>query len=247
MLRSINRIIGYKMSATDGDVGKCRDFLFDDENWTIRYMVADTGGWLTDRKTLISPISLGRPDWESSAFPVMLSKEAIEKSPTLDSHAPVSRQFEQQWYAHYSWPYYWQGGATWGSVPVPMQVAPITAKQFAAQRQEINESHLRSVNEVINYRIHATDDDIGHVEDLLVDDHDWRVRYMVIDTANWLPGRQVIVSPDWITQVKWEDSSVSIDLTKDGVEQSPTFEPHLPVNREYEAAIYDSHGKPVYW
>lgn len=247
MIRSINKVIGYTLAATNGEIGKCRDFLFDDEKWAIRYMVADSGGWLSDRKTLISPVSLGSPDWESKAFPVMLSKEEIENSPPLDSDAPVSRQFEQQWHAHYRWPYYWQGGATWGSVPVPTQVAPVTAEQFAAQRQEIIDSHLRSVGEVTNYRIHATDGDIGHVEDFLVDDHDWRLRYMVIDTANWLPGRNVLVSPEWITEVKWTDSSVQVDLTKEGVKMSPEYDPSVPVNREYEAQVYDFHGKPVYW
>lgn len=247
MLRSAKQIRGYKLAATDGDIGSCEDFLFDDQQWTVRYMVADTGGWLSGRRVLISPVSLGTPDWKSSAFPVQLTKQQIEDSPSLASDAPISRQFEQQWHQHFSWPYYWQGGATWGTVPVPTQVAPVTSEQYAEQLAEIAECHLRSLGEVINYQIHASDGDIGHVKDFLVDDEDWRLRYLLIGTGNWLPGRTVMCSPDWIKEVKWGDSSVTVDMTKQGVKDSPEFDPSLPVNREYETRLYDFHGRPVYW
>ena len=64
MLRSVKSMEGYVLRATDGDIGRCKDFLFDDEFWTVRYMVADTRKWLPGRKVLISPISLESPDWQ---------------------------------------------------------------------------------------------------------------------------------------------------------------------------------------
>lgn len=247
MLRSVNAIAGYQLAAQDGKIGSCKDFLFDDELWTLRYMVADTGGWLSGRRVLISPNFLGTPDWESKSFPVELKKKQIEAAPELDSDAPISRQFEMQYYSYYSMPYYWQGGVAVGAAPSPTAIATVSPEEAAEQREEIKGCHLRSTSEVVNYRIHATDGDIGHVEDLLVEVDNWRIRYMVVDTKNWLPGRKVIISPDWITDVSWSSSSVSVDVPKEHVKDSPEYDPHLPINRDYEERLYDFHGRPVYW
>jgi hypothetical protein len=107
MLRSVKEVKGYMVQAKDGKIGRCKDFLFDDETWTIRYMVADTGKWLPDKKVLISPVSLGEPDWASNLFPVRLSKKQIEQAPELDENAPVSRQYEIKYHEYYGWPLYW--------------------------------------------------------------------------------------------------------------------------------------------
>jgi len=106
MLRSIKEITGYVLQAVDGEIGRCKDFLFDDENWTIRYMVADTGKWLPGKKVLISPISLAEPDWTSSLLPVRLSQKQVEQAPELDENAPVSRQYEIKYHQYFGWPTY---------------------------------------------------------------------------------------------------------------------------------------------
>lgn len=115
MLRSLKEINNYLLKAEDGEIGRCRDFLFDDRSWTIRYMVADTGDWRKERKVLVSPISLGEPDWGSKLFPVKLTKKRIEEAPALDEHAPVSRQYETSLAQYYSWPYYWGDAASQGA------------------------------------------------------------------------------------------------------------------------------------
>jgi hypothetical protein len=106
---------------------------------------------------------------------------------------------------------------------------------------------LRSVKELCNYVLEATDGEIGRCKDFLFDDGRWTVRYMVVDTRNWLPGRKVLVAPVWITSVDWAESKVSVDLTREQVKNSPEYDPSTPVKREYEVRLYDFYGRPNYW
>ncbi len=109
MKRSIKSLIGYTMGATDGEIGKVKEFYFDDESWTIRYLIVETGSWLSGRKVLISPDALLTPDWQQKVFPVNLTKKQIKNSPHIDTEKPVSRQQEMKLYEHYPWTSYWEG------------------------------------------------------------------------------------------------------------------------------------------
>jgi len=94
MLRSLKKLFGNKILATDGQIGRVHDFYFDDQEWTVRYMVADTGGWLKGRLVLISPAALGEADWGAESFPVNLTRQQIGESPGIEEDLPVSRQQE---------------------------------------------------------------------------------------------------------------------------------------------------------
>ena len=247
MLRSVKELYNYVLEAKDGEIGRCKDFLFDDQYWVIRYMVADTGKWLPGRKVLISPISLGEPDWDSKLFPVRLTKRQIDEAPGLDEDAPISRQYEISWTQYYGWPYYWDGIDTWGALSYPVALYDAKIPENQTIKVDSGDDHLRSVDEVTGYHIQATDDEIGHVENFIIDDKTWIIRYMVVDTRNWLPGRKVLVTPVWITSVDWAESKVSVDLTREQVKDSPEYDPSAPVNREYEVRLYDFYGRPKYW
>jgi len=252
MLRIAKEIQGYVLKAEDGDIGRCKDFLFDEQHWTIRYMVADTGRWLPGRKVLIAPIALGEPDWQNRRFPVRLTKEQIERAPSLDEDAPVSRQHETQYFQYYGWPTYWGGIGAWGAGAYP-PAAPLVPpwdpqrKPFSRFETEAGDEHLRSVNEVTGYRVQAEDGEIGHVEDFIVDDATWTIHYLVVDTRNWLPGKKVIVPPSWSVSVDWGQSKVFTDLQQEQVRNSPEFDPAAPMNREIEERVYDFYGRPRYW
>lgn len=249
MLRSLIELLDYVLAAEDGEIGRCSDFLFDDRHWTTRYMVADTGKWLPRRKVLISILSLGEPDWTNRLFPVKLTKRQIKESPSLDEDAPVSRRYETEYFDYFHWSYYWVGADVWGGGPYPLAYAEPTPvrKAETAPDARPEESHLRSVKEVKGYHIRATDGEIGHVEDFIVDEADWVIRYMVANTRNWLPGRKVLVTPPWIESIEWAERQVQVDLTKQGVKESPEYDPSQPVNREYEVQLYDYYGRPHYW
>lgn len=255
MLRSAYEMLGYELKSGEETFGKVRDFLFDHDQWTIRWLVADTGTWLPDRKVLISPIALDEPLWDQRVFPVHMSREQIENAPGLDTDAPVSRQYEKHWFDEFGWPYYWAPGGTVGGAGVWAGALQPQAALMMQQREnkemdttpETDEEVVRSVSEVRGYHFQAADSDCGHVDDFIVDDESWTLRYMVVDTRNWLPGRKVLVAPDWIKSITWVDRQVICELTKNDIEGSPEYNPSEPVNRAYEQQLYDYYGRPVYW
>lgn len=242
MLRNIDSIQNYNLMAKDGEIGKCRDFLFDDAQWTIRYMVADTARWLPGRKVLISPLSLETPQWPDHLLPVNLTKEEIKESPLLEEDAPVSREYEMRYSDHFQYPYYWPHGDLWG---IRNYTPTVPATHTSEPIEDAQGSNLRSAKEVTGYHIQALDGDIGHVEDFVIDDTMWSIRYLVIDTRNWLPGRKVLIAPTWVDHIRWADETVDVNMNKERIEQSPSYDPKQPVNLGYEARLYDYYGKPV--
>ncbi len=243
MLRSLREIKGFDLRATDGEIGKVADFQFDDVDWTVRYMVAETGNWLLGRRVLISPVELGRPDWDNRRLPIALTQDQIERSPDVAAEAPVSRQKETELAMYYGWMPYW------GQVGSPAMVFP--AKYAGTQparedREQSGDPHLRSVKEVLGYHIRARDEKIGHVEDFLTDEN-WVIRYIVVDTRNWLPGRTVLVAPPWIQDVDWAESLVHVHLEAEEIRTAPEWDPDRPVSREYEQALHEHYGRPPYW
>lgn len=251
MLRSTKELQNYVLRAGDGEIGRCKDFLFDDVQWIVRYMVADTRKWLPGRKVLISPQSLEKPDWVQKRFPVNLSRQQIKESPPLETDQPVSRQYETEWSEHYGLPAYWLGPGGWGTIyhpaePVSNQPAGSLKDKLQAAAED-GDSHLRSVEEVIGYHIQASDGEMGHVEDFFADDRIWTLNYIVVDTRNWLPGRKVLVSPLWASTVSWTERKVFFELSKEKIKDSPEYNPAEPPDRKYEGLLHDYYGYSPYW
>jgi hypothetical protein len=229
MLHSINELKGYVIAAEDGEIGRCKDFLFDDRHRAIRYMVADTAKWLLGRKVLVSPIALGKPDWETRRFPVQLTQEEIKDSPPLDEEAPVSRQYESSWFDYYGWPCYWVGGGIWGASPYPTALFLKRLQKVVEKGLEPEESHLRSANEVTGYQVLSKDGKVGHAEDFLLEDETWVLRYIVINIHNGLPPWKVLVASTWVTWVDWVSMQIRVELTTEAVKNSFEYDPKEPV------------------
>lgn len=252
MLRSFTSFRGYGIAATDGDIGKVDDLLLDDRDWVVRYLVAETGSWLLERRVILSPESMEHADWHNQVLRVNLSRKQVEDSPPIDSDEPVSRQKEKNLVAYYGWPAYWTPtapGAGPGYVPMPGELAAAESEAGRARSEEAEEGdpHLRSVRELTRYHIQARDDEIGHVEDFIVDEREWIIRFIVADTRNWLPGKRVLLSPDWIVGVSWDTRKVRFDLPRDLIEHAPPYDPSEPVNVGYAVQIYDYFGRPQGW
>ena len=245
MQHTISSMVGYTIRATDGDLGKVDQFYFDDEAWTIRYVVVKTGNWLSGRKVLISPVAFGTPESASGTLSVKLTRAQVAGSPDIDTQRPIYRQQEVELHAHYQWP--WRGGygGTFGAIPLPLSVDEASSEHESSGPERRDDPHLHATREVIGYHIHATDGKIGHVEDLIVDDENWAIRFIVADTQNWLPGKQVILSPRWIKRVQWADSSVYFDLTRESVKNSLEFNVSKPISREYEAFLLEHFGRSM--
>jgi len=97
MLLSLRQLYGKKLGASDGDIGHARDFYFNDQQWAIRYVVADTGSWLSGRLVLIPPRAFGNLHQDGDCLLVNLTRQQIENSPAIESHKPVSVQYQAYW------------------------------------------------------------------------------------------------------------------------------------------------------
>jgi hypothetical protein len=241
----------FTIRAVDGEIGTVADIYFDDETWAIRYLVVDTGGWLGGRQVLISPISVVQTDWAAKQLDVALTKRQVENSPAIDTHQPVSRQYEAAFLGYYGYPYYWGGPYLWGPAFYPAGLADPTSASAGAianrVRRESPDSHLRSTDAVTGYDIEAADGEIGHVDGFVVDDEAWAIRYMEVATRNWWPGKKVLVSPSWIERVSWEESKVYVGLSREAIQDGPEYVESRPVTREYENLLYFHYGRPPYW
>ena len=211
MLNSIQQRYGEKLRASDGEIGHVRDFYFDDKNWTVRYLVADTGGWLSGRLVLISPHALGHLYPEGKVLLVNLSRQQIEDSPSIDEHMPVSRQLEEEYHRHYGYAYYAESMPLWGLGGYPVLAPP--PLETDAKQQAVN-SHLRSARVVAGYNIEANDGVVGAVTDLLIDGRTWVIREIVVECGHWYAGKKVVISTDKVSRISHDHSTVYVDSTK---------------------------------
>jgi sporulation protein YlmC with PRC-barrel domain len=248
MLRSLKDIERYKVSASDGDIGDVENFLLDDKHWVVRYLIVDTGGFFDGRRVLISPISFRDVDWLTKRFHLALTKDKVQNSPSVNVDKPVTRQHELDYYGHYRYPHYWGSSWYWGSGNTPSKLANGKwTKSAEDPSDDAADVHLRSVNEVRGYYIQGSDGPIGHVEDFIVDDETWEVRYLVIDTSNWWFGKRVLIAPRWASRISWEKKIVYVEMSRDSIKNSPELDPGLVINREYETHLYAYFGRPAYW
>lgn len=252
MLWNMERVRGYTLAATDGHIGKVVDLYVDDAAWTVRYFVVDTGTWLSGRQVLIAPLAVGRPDGQLREFPVPLTRQQIENSPDIETDKPVSRRQEEMIQGYYGWPPYWltpvEAGGAWASGFAGHSSGTDTSDIRRARRDiEEGDPHLRSAREVEGYHIATASGEVGHVEDFLIDDDGWIIRYLVIDTRNWLPGRKVLLAPHWVERIEWSERRVYVSPTRDAIRSSPPYDPSAPVDRPYEERLFRHYGQEPYW
>jgi hypothetical protein len=245
MLISATSLKGFKLEGLDGEIGKAREFYFDDRFWTVRYLVADTGGWLTGRQVLISPHALVGVVKENEQIVVNLNKMQIEESPSLESDKPVSRQYEEDYYGYHGWPTYWSGTEMWGHFPGIVRDRDLW--NSAVDGKWAWDPHLRSTHEVTGYDIAAKDGELGHVEDFIIDDETWAIRYVVMTTRYWLSGKRFLIAPKWIEGVNWGESNISVNLTRDEIKASPEYTEESLLTRLYEIGLHEHYNRHGYW
>lgn len=248
MLRSIRDITNYSVKAIDGPIGTGKDCLFDDRHWKLRHLVVDTGKWILGRKVLISPRQIipSQEDGNENTFQVDLTKKHIEDCPKLESDEPASRQYEEAYAKYFNHRLYWLTTDVFHPTTTAVKADGIDQKQaFEQKMEEIADCHLRSANEVMNYQIEAKDGEFGgYVEDLIIEDTNWTILYIVIATRNWLPGRKLIIDRNWINEFDWKNQKATVGLSRDKIEKAPEFDPHQPINKDYLESVCDYFGNP---
>ncbi|NEU14659.1 PRC-barrel domain containing protein [Methylobacterium sp. BTF04] len=265
MLNAVSSLKGFGIRAKDGSLGTVSDFLFDDSTWKVRWMVVDTGRWLTGRKVLVHPSAVVSAEYGARELNVALTKAQVEESPDIARDRPISQQMQNDLYGYYGWDPLWGGGMSGagiyggsmyggriGAIASPLSAPAYFGREavLEAERGETNlnegDPHLRSIAEVTGYHVHATDGDIGHIQDVLVDSASWVVRYFIIDTSNWWFGQHVLVSPYAVKSVEWSDRHVRLDIERGQVKSSPPWNPAQAINDAYERRLHGHYDWPGY-
>ena len=227
MLHLARKIRGATIRAVDGDIGAVEDFYFEEDRWTVRYLLVDTGKWMSGKKVLLSPMSVVG-DWNVAEVRVSLNKQQVWDSPAFDPTGPISHDSETRVLGYYGYPYYWSAIGVWGAFdhPAALLAAPAAPSSDPAKPAGIDPEsrRLRSISKSTGYHLHATDGEIGHVDDFLIGQKSWRIRYLRVDTSNWIGGRSVIVSSEALQHLDKEHGTLHVGVTRDAIKHSPSFE-----------------------
>jgi hypothetical protein len=165
-------------------------------------------------------------DREKQHVIVKLTKKQIEDSPPLSSDKPVSRHSDEDFFASLGVPLDWD-------------------KQ--GHGPDVWDPHLRSTHDVSGHRLHAEDGEIGHVDDFIVDDASWAIRYLVIETGDWWPEKKVLISPQWIERISWNQGKVFVNVSRAAIRQSPEYTDDVLMNRDYETTLHSHYNRNGYW
>jgi hypothetical protein len=227
MLHLASKVRGATVQAVDGDIGTVDDFYFEPSNWAVRYLVVDTGTWLSGRRVLLSPMSVRGP-WGMGRIPVSLTRDQVRDSPALDLSNPPSRHGESDILGYYGYPSYGGMSSVWGihDSPGALVMAPVddTPSSRESSRVTLHERGLRSTSAITGYHLQAVDAEIGHVDDFLIGENSWRIRYLRVDTSNWIGGRSVFLAADSLQWIDQEAGKLHVALTRDEVKRGPSLD-----------------------
>ena len=231
MLQSLKHIYGKTLGASDGDIGQVKDFYFDDQNWIVRYVVADTGSWLSGLLVLIPPQAFGSFLIDGERLLVNLTRDQIENSPSIESHKPVSRQYEEAYHRYYGWPPYWSAGGMFGVAGIssaPQPLGSIEQPGSGSSPHKDDDPHLRSTQTVSGYQIQTKDGPSGHVTDFLVEEKGWAISHLVVESGHWYSGKEIVIPVNLIERVSYEESTVFVATTRKSILEIPEYSTLTP-------------------
>ena len=246
MLRRIKDLEAYRLHATDGDLGHLEEFYFEDRSWRIRYFVVEIGTWLHSKKVLIAPSSISGVDMANRAIETPFTIEQLQQSADVRTHKPVALQHSRDYYLYLGWPYYVGLNAS-NAARNEAADREFTETPPSESFQKTDDANLRSSKIVGHYHIMAVDGEIGRIEDFIVDDEMWTLRYAVADTRNWRSGKKTLLPTDWILWVSWAESNAYVSLTKQLIATAPEYDSQKPLTREFETKLYNHYKRLPYW
>lgn len=223
MLHLAGKIRGATIRAIDGDIGTLEDFYFEEERWAIRYLLVDTGTWVSGKNVLLSPMAV-TGEWNMAGIRVNLNKDQVWNSPEFNPQSSLSRGRETQVLGYYGYPDYWGAASVWGSFDNPAALLAAPRLDPVEPRVDPESVHVRSIAQSTGYHVQATDGEIGHVDDFLIGQESWRIRYLLVDTSNWIGGRSVIVSSDTLESINGQHGALRVGVSRDAIAHAPSFE-----------------------
>lgn len=217
MLRTVEQLRGLDIVGEDGPIGSLEDVYFDHQDWRLRHAVVFTGSWLSGRWVVLPAPLLHGIDPVRRSLRAATARMRIGAAPVPETDRPISRMFEKALYSHYGCTPYWQSVDAVGA--------------------ESGRSHLLSAEELKGYHVEARDGEVGRLEDFLVEEEDWGIRYLSMATRRWLPGRRLVAPTDWIHLVNWRHKRMVLRRFREEILQSPAFAGPGSLSSEYSSAL----------
>lgn len=240
MKHNVENIVGWELGALDGEIGKIKELYFEDQSWTIRYLIVETGSWLLGRKVLISPEAVVRVDIKNEIIEVKLTKEQIENSPDVNSDKPVSRQHEDELYQYYGIGNYWMGSLWSGGMGTSGMMRTSTLpledeirKSELKENDAVMDTHLRSTHSVKGYNVKSAGNELGEVEDFIFDDATWKIDFVIVKTGGWFSEKMILIESNVVKEINWKNSCLNVSATTDDLKN----------NGEYNAESYFSNNR----
>lgn len=253
MLHYASNIENYNLQATDGELGKVKNWYLDDLNWIIRYAAVDTRKWLPGRKVLISPSAIQTIDADNEEVRVRHDKDTVRDSPPLDETESINNDHEISLNEYYGWAPYWHGTDLWGQTSQPM------LEEFRGGQTELTTDKIEEISREREYTLRETDDiknnftvfarkeQLGVVDDLLIDEENWKVRYLVIRVENEGEETHHLLSPDWISAADWQNSTLTFDISAEDIRKGPDYRNKPEISRQEEKEMYEHYYRAPYW
>jgi hypothetical protein len=254
MFKSLKRMTGMVIKATDGEIGSLDQFFFDDTSWAIRYFVVNIGSLVISKKVLISPASFQTIQGHDILVNSTIAQ--IKNSPDIDTEKPISRQKEEQLHDYFTWSYYWGYPLYYNSLGTELYPNIQYTDTFLGHDKIANNlgnsdimdnNHLRSSKDIQGYIIMAKENEFGSVEDFLVDTENWAIRYIILNTGDLLPGKKVIVSAKWTKEIDWDTKTIHFDIDRDVIKNGPSFDYSIPLTRDFERRMFEYYEQHPYW
>ncbi len=248
MLQSLSVIRGIRVAAKDGNLGRVHDVLFDAGIWAVRYIEVVTQLDVDeDRRLLLPAGEIRQADWEHGAIRFDLTREQAAQSPRLEDDKPVSRQEEERLHSFFGWQPYWTDSDLPGGTEMPTpqgdeMTGDRQAESIPDERLPVGDPNLYAALDVIDYQLEADGGLAGKVNDLIVDDETWMVRYLVVDLGDEAEGKQVLLATQLVDRVSYDTFSVYADVSADAVKEGPEFDPATPIDAEFEEHLQDYFG-----
>jgi hypothetical protein len=245
-LVKLNDLNAYNCEAADGKIGPYGDIYFDASRFAVRFLVVNTQEWLTGRKVLLSPFTIGTIDEQNQLIYIELDRQQIRNSPPLGADQPVTRRYEEQYFKYYGWPPYWDN-ISWPHTRL-LRASSISATRPNRSLPSHSENHLHRASQILGYGVAVAEGRIGKLSDFVIDTHYWVIRYMEIDTRNYLNSKKyALITPSMLLGIDWPEKDISVDVSRKTMQNAPPYDVNKPISRDYESRLLNYYGEVNYW
>jgi len=237
MLLSVKDLDGFVLSARDGEIGGVRDLIFHDNDWSIRELIAETGGWLFGRRVSIDPDVVLEPDLVAGVLPLELTKDEVKNSPPGSSKSPDEPVSEDI--------IAWNQSNAMASVPENLLLggATVPAQPLVTEPQPPS-LHLRSLDDVTGYEVWAADDAVGTLVGFLIDPIAWDLPLALVQLDG--DNAPVVLLPTrLIGDLGWPERTVRTYLDPTVLRNAPVYDPRVLDERAYLPTVADYYTTSV--